>query len=130
MNKLVVYILVVAYFNSNAQGFRSRYYLPNTKTNLSKAIFETTPGNYIAGGLIVDSVYTNKLCIMGLNSQGQLQWTKKYGNNKFMHLDNPFISNSYYKHDNYLYYTGCVLDSNNKQIGVLIKFSLKYHNLV
>jgi hypothetical protein len=124
MHKLVIYILVMAYFNSNAQGFRSRYYLPNAKNNASKAIFETTASNYIAGGLILDSAYINKLCIMGLNSQGQLQWTKKYGNAKFMHLDNPFISNSYYKHGNYLYYTGCVLDSNNKQIGVLIKFNL------
>ena len=123
MRYIIIFILLLASVGLNAQGFRSRYYLPNAKNNTSKAIFETTPGNYIAGGFILDSAYTNRLCIMGLNSQGQLQWTKKYGSSKFTYLSNPFISRSYYKHENYLYYAGCVLDSNNKYIGVLIKFN-------
>jgi hypothetical protein len=128
MHKYLIYILVIAHLGSNAQGFRSRYYLPNAKTNETKAIFESTPSNYIAGGFIVDSAYTNRLCIMGLNSQGQLQWAKKYGSNKFMYLSNLLISRSFYKQGNYLYYTGAVYDSSstniNKNAGVLIKFDL------
>ena len=128
MRYIITSTLFILYLGVVAQGFRSRYYLPNAKNNTSKVIFETTLGNYIAGGLIVDSTYINRLCIMGLNSQGQLQWTKKYGSSKFMHWDNPFISNSYYKQGNYLYYTGAVYDSSsnsiNKTVGVLIKFNM------
>lgn len=101
-----------------------RHYLPGVKTHLSKAMFETSPGNYITGGIIVDSingVYCNRLCIMGLGSQGQILWVKKYGNSKFQYLNNLFISRSFYKQGNYIYYTTCVLDSTNKYIGVLLK---------
>jgi hypothetical protein len=110
-----------------AQGFRVRHYLPGVQNNTAKAIFETSPGNYITGGIVVESVNgisSNRLCVMGLGSQGQILWQKKYGNSRFEYLDNVFISRSYYKKDNFMYYTGCVLDSNNKNIGVLIKFNL------
>jgi hypothetical protein len=109
-----------------AQGFKVAHYLPGVKTHLSKAIFETTPGNYITGGIVVDSingVYCNRLCIMGLGNQGQILWIKKYGNNKFQYLNNPFISRSFYKQGNYVYYTTCVLDSMNKYIGILLKLN-------
>ena len=65
-----------------AQGFRSRLLIPNALTNEARAIFETTAGNYIAAGIIVDTVFTayqNRMVIMGLNNYGQLIWSKKYG---------------------------------------------------
>lgn len=112
---------------SLSQGFKVRHYLPGVKNHLSKAIFETAPGNYIGGGIIVDSaqgIYSNRLCIMGLDAQGQVQWTKKYGNYKFEYLNNSLISRSFYKRGNNIYYTGCVKDSNNKYVGILVKFNL------
>lgn len=111
---------------SRAQGgFRSRFCLPNSNNNLSKAIFEISPGNYFGAGFSYDSINgsnVSKLTTMGLNSTGQLQWVKKYGKPKFTYLGNNFIRRSYYKQNAFIYYTGCVRDSNNAQIGVLIKF--------
>ena len=121
------YMLLSLTLTLTSQGFRVRHYLPGASTHLSKAIFETTPGNYITGGItveIVNNVSCNRLCLMGLNAQGQITWTKKYGNNKFEYLNNVFITRSYYKKDNHLLFAGCVRDSLNKQIGVLIKFNL------
>lgn len=118
-------ILLLFSLSLSGQGFRVRHYLPNTQTQLSKAIFETTPGSYITGGLIVEQVNNvtcNRLCIMGLDAQGQIVWTKKYGNSKFEYLDNNLVSKMFYKKDNFLYFVGCARDSNNFQQGVLIKF--------
>lgn len=111
---------------SGQGGFRTKQ-LPCQFTNGAKAIFETSPNNYIAGAIGVDtlnSFSTNRLVVMGLGPHGQLLWTKKYGNHKFEYLENTFITRSFYKQDQNIYYTGCVRDSNNKQIGVLIKFDL------
>ena len=120
------YMLLSLTLTLNSQGFRVRHYLQNTSTNLSKAIFETTPGNYITGGITVETINNiscNRLCIMGLNAQGQITWTKKYGNDKFEYLTNNLTTRSFYKQGNYIYFVGCVRDSLNKQIGVLIKFN-------
>jgi len=90
-------------------------------------MFESTPGNYITGGFVVEmvnNVSCNRLCLMGLGAQGQIVWIKKYGNSKFEYLNNNFISRCFYKKNNNLYYAGCVRDSLDNQIGVLIKFDL------
>ncbi|MBA3706831.1 MAG: T9SS type A sorting domain-containing protein, partial [Bacteroidetes bacterium] len=83
--------------------------------------------NYIMGGIIVDSlngVQFNRLALFGINNVGQRTWTKKYGSNKFQYLDNNFISRWFYKQDNFLYNVCCVKDSNNKYLGVFMKFDL------
>ena len=106
-------------------GFKRSFKVPNAFNNSTKTVFETIVGNYIVAGIVYDTLngyYTNRLTLIGLNSQGQQQWTKKYGNVKFQYLDNIFISKWFYKQGNYLYHAGCVLDSNNYQLGVLIKF--------
>ncbi len=124
MRFCLTYLLNVLFLVSYAQGFRVRHLVPGSALNLSKGIFETTPGNYIAGGIIVDSTSGgNRLCILGLGNQGQVLWTKKYGRNNFMYLDNPFITRSFYKQGNHIYHTTSVLDSNGRYIGVLIKFN-------
>jgi len=108
-------------------GFKRQFKLPTALNNTTKNVFETPAGNYIVCGIMVetvDNIQTNRLAIMGLNSQGQLQWTKKYGNSKFEYLDNSLIAKWFYKNDNFIYHAGCVRDSNNAQIGVLIKFNL------
>lgn len=125
MRSFYIFILIAIQTLGIAQGFKVRHYLPGTQNNTAKSIFEISPGNYITGGVIIDNVngmYSNRLCLTGLDSLGQIQWVKKYGNYKFEYLDNNYISRSYYKKGNHIYYTGCVRDSNNKQIGILIKF--------
>lgn len=128
MHRIVLFILLALLSQAiKSQGFRVRHYLPSTQTNLSKAMFESTPGNYITGGFVVEmvnNVSCNRLCLMGLGAQGQIVWIKKYGNSKFEYLNNNFISRCFYKKNNNLYYAGCVRDSLDNQIGVLIKFDL------
>jgi len=126
MRHLVIIFLLSSYLINGQGGFRSKS-TPCPFFNGAKAVFETTPNNYIAGSIGIDtlgSFSTNRLVIMGLGPQGQPLWTKKYGDHKFEYLDNVFITRSFFKQGNYIYYTGCVRDSNNKQIGVLIKFDL------
>ncbi len=107
-------------------GFKRQFKLPFSLNNTTKNIFETTTGNYITCGIVVDTLngfQTNRLAMMGLNNQGQLQWVKKYGNHKFEYLDNSLIAKWFYKQGNFIYHAGCVRDSNNKYIGVFIKFN-------
>jgi hypothetical protein len=109
-----------------SQGFKVRHPVPNSLTGVSRAIFETSPGVYFTAGLVTDTVngqFAYRLAVMGLNAQGQITWVKKYGSSKFKYNSNPLIYRSYYKQGAFIYYAGCVSDSNNKQIGVLIKFN-------
>jgi hypothetical protein len=119
-------IIIVLSLHAGAQGFKVRYYVPNALTNKAKTIFETSPGNYITAGFVVDSIngnYINRLTLMVLDNNGQPLWTKKYGTEKFEYLDNGLITRSFYKKNNFIYHTCCVRDSNNKYIGVLVKFN-------
>jgi hypothetical protein len=119
-------ILCLLFFNffANAQGFKVRHYPSGSSNNLGLFINETTPGKYFAGGFLTDQT-GNKLCVMELNTTGQIQWIKKYGSNKFLYLNNPIITKWFYKHSNNFYHAGCVRDSlTNKQVGVLLKFNL------
>jgi hypothetical protein len=121
----LIIVLSIGKFTYAQGGFKSRFYLPNSLNNTARCLFELSPGSYFAGGIVYDTLngyYTNRLAIMGLNANGHLQWVKKYGNHKFEYLSNDFIRRCYFKQGNFIYYTGCVRDSNNKQIGVLIKF--------
>lgn len=99
----------------------------NSLMGVARGVFQTNQGNYISCGIVVDSLNGqtfNRLAILSLNSSGDLQWIKKYGSINFEYLDNSFISRSFYRKGNSFFYTGCVRDSANKYIGVLIKFNL------
>lgn len=126
MRRLIIYLLTIIYSSLLSQGgFKSRIVLQNSLNNNAKSVFEINPGNYWAAGLTVDSLngnYFNRLAIMGLDQKGLLLWTKKYGNLNFQYLDNVLINRSFFKHNNFILYTGCVKESNNKYVGVLIKF--------
>src|ERR1700748_3169894 len=74
----------------HAQGFVSRYKLPGYINHLSKSIFETSPNSYMVLGLAEDSSEATLLNVAGLNAQGQLLWTKNYGNDKFNYGQNYF----------------------------------------
>lgn len=122
---LLLQLLTFTFFAQN--GFKRQYYLPGSLNNTAKAVFEKNNGDLLLCGIVVDSLngnYFNRLAIVGLNNTGQIQWVKKYGNLNFEYLDNSFITKWFYKIDDYIYHTGCVRDSNNKYIGVLVKFNL------
>lgn len=122
---LLLQLLTFTFFAQN--GFKRQYYLPGSLNNTAKAVFEKNNGDLLLCGIVVDSLngnYFNRLAIVGLNSTGEIQWVKKYGNLNFEYLDNSFIRKWFYKIDDYIYHTGCVRDSNNKYIGVLVKFNL------
>jgi hypothetical protein len=108
-------------------GFRSRIFLPGALNHSSRAVFESSPGNYIAAGFTLDTLngyQVNQLTIMGLDADGKLKWVKKYGSAQFIYLNNGFIIKTFYKQGDHIYYAGCVRDTSNKQIGVLIKLDL------
>lgn len=110
-----------------SQGFKVRHSIPNASDNSSKALFEVSPGSYIGAGFVIDTSSgqpINCIAIMGLGSQGQLLWTKKYKGHKIEYLNNGFIQRCFYKKNNFLYYSGCVVDTVGAQIGVFIKFNM------
>jgi hypothetical protein len=101
--------------------------IPPGINSYSKFIFETSPGTYIAGGLILDTLNgtgVNSIVLSGLNSTGQVVWTKKYRNEKLQYVFNPFINRNFYKQGNFLYHACSLLDSNGKYNGALLKFNL------
>jgi hypothetical protein len=94
---------------------------------MARAVFETSPGNYIAAGFSTDTIEhigLTRLTIMGLDSAGKIKWTKRYGTKKFVYLNNTFISRTFIKQGSFLYYAGCVTDTTGKQFGALFKFNL------
>jgi hypothetical protein len=123
----LIFLITLLHYTIIGQGFKRRFKLPLAFNNTSKNIFQTSSGDYLMFGICVDTLdgfLTNRLVVTGLNAQGQPQWTKKYGNSKFEYLDNQFITKWFYKQGNYIYHAGSVRDSNNRYLGVFIKFDL------
>ena len=119
----LIFSLMFWTFCSNAQGFVSRYSLPGYSNHLSKAMFETGSNSYMTLGLASDSSGITYLEAMSLNAQGQLLWTKNYGNNKFSYGENYYSIRSCYQHQGFIYYTGVGVDSTGSICGVLLKFN-------
>jgi len=131
ITKMRFSLLVIFIFISNcvtAQGFKVRHSIPGASNNSARALYESSPGNYIAAGFITDTSSGQAvrcISIMGLGSQGQLLWTKKYkSTSKINYLNNGFIQRCFYKQGNFMYYAGCINDSAGSQMGVFIKFTM------
>lgn len=127
MRNILSVIFILSVLTLQSQGFKVRHSIPNASDNSTKALFEISSGNYIGAGFITDTSSgqpRNCIAIMGLGSQGQLLWTKKYQGNKIEYRNNGFIQRCFYKKDNFLYYAGCVVDTIGAQIGVFIKFNM------
>jgi hypothetical protein len=126
MKHLFAIVILFRILDSYAQGgFRARIYDSNVISHVSYDIFEISPGNYFGGGISIGSSnnkQTYLLTVVGLNSQGSLKWMKKYGSVNLLYANPQFLSRTFCKRNNYLYYTGCILDSLNEYIGTLIKF--------
>lgn len=129
MLKKITHTLILTFLvviNYGQGGFKRNIVLPNSKAHFSLGVAESTPNNFVHVGLVVDTLSgfeTNRLCIMGLNQDGQVQWVKKYGNHKFVYVDNPTRINWVNKIGNFIYLTTAVIDSNNKCLGVLLKIN-------
>ncbi len=108
-------------------GFRTRPMPPPGINSYSKFIFETSPGSYIAGGIISDTLHgvgINRIAISGINSSGQVLWTKKYGDENLQYVFNSFVNRTFLKRGNYLYHAFTVLGNTNRYRGALVKFNL------
>lgn len=110
-----------------SQGFKVRYWAPLAVNNYAKFIFETSPGNYLTGGLVVDTLngkQINKIAITGLDQDGQVLWIKKYGDKNLEYLYNPYIRRSFYRLGNFFYHACGVRDAAGNAKGAFIKFNL------
>jgi len=119
-------IFIICSFLLNAQGgWKKRYYLPNSSTSELGNIFETPSGNLVMVGLTYETLNNDqsyKLTLAGTDPQGTILWEKKYGSSKFTYL-NFFGQRGFINDANFYYLTTCVRDSNNRYIGLLIKFN-------
>lgn len=106
---------------SKAQGWRTRHLL-EPYTDFTRCVFETTPNNYIGIGDKVDINGNTTMCVMGLNAQGQLLWTKEYRDSTLTYgqgLDSYFG----YKQGNYIYYTRYAkYNQDTLGVGLFLKF--------
>ncbi len=128
MKHLVLIFFLFYFFVGKSQGgFRARVYAPSGLNHDTKDVFETSPGNYIAGGIAIEmhnGNYCFLLTLTGLNANGQVQWMKKYGTDSMQFGNHPFTFRMFCKKDNYLYYTGPLIVANEKSFSTLIKFDL------
>jgi len=58
MRVILTTLLTFLILAATSQGFRVRHYIPEAFTALSKAIFETSPGNYVTGSIIAEGAVT------------------------------------------------------------------------
>jgi hypothetical protein len=103
-----------------------------TSYNYSTCIYETLPDTYLGSGIISDTTNgteIQKLAIVGLDSIGNITWTKKYGDANSQFLLNFYTSRSFYRKNDHFYYAGAVIDSNSQIKGTLIKFDF-YGNIL
>lgn len=116
----VAFIFLFHCINILGQGWRVQYTPTGNTQSSAFGIFEIAAGSYIAGGIAADSANVlNRLSLMGLGSEGQLLWQKKYN-----YYNNAATSRCFYKSNNNLYCT-CILKGNNNELkGALVKFDL------
>ena len=113
-------------FVNGQGGFKRSITLQNAKVQVSHGIIETNTNNYLHVGLVIDTLngyQSSKLCVTGLNYNGQVQWIKKYGNHKFEFTDHPLKFEYLKKFDNTFLYSSTFIDSTNALVGCLIKLS-------
>ncbi len=119
------YLIALLSSGISAQsGFKCSFMPSHTQNNASRFVFESTNGQYIAGGMSIDTASgtpVSCLTLCGLSATGQVLWQKRYGRKQFQYLSNALNSRVATKQGNHIYYTGCALDSNNKYQGILIK---------
>ena len=123
---IFIFILFIPKGSYSQGGFKSNIVLPYSKLHKGYGIIETTNGNYLHVGIVVDTLngyQTNRLCILNLNSNNQVNWVKKYGNSKFVYNDNFYNINWIKKIQNNNYVIASTIDSNLINAGALIKIN-------
>jgi hypothetical protein len=123
--KWLFLLLLSCCLKAQAQGFRSRIYLPGASDPLTRAVFPTATGYFGAGFCTNDLDNAGQVCILGLDKEGVLLWSKKYGSAAFSYYQNQLVTQSFYKSGDHIYYAGAVDDGSPRVVGVLIKFNLK-----
>jgi hypothetical protein len=126
-NNSVFLLLILSISFSTAQGgWKKKYYLQNSSVSVCRNVIEAPNGNLIMVGLTYDTLNnnsSNRLTLIGTDAIGNMLWRKDYGSQNFEYLDNVVAPKAAIVFDNnFFYHTLGVRDSNNKQVGVLIKF--------
>lgn len=112
--------------SAQSSGIQKRIYLPKSNNAYSRDIVETSPGNFVLIGQSIDSVgnqLENHLTLVGVDHDGNVQWQKSYGNNKFRYMHIGGTSRYVLKHNGFLYSALSVVDSNFQEPGTLTKFN-------
>jgi hypothetical protein len=92
--KTFFYLVLVILFSVNLRaqgGFTRSIQLPGVKLQVSHSVMQLPNGHYLHIGLTIDTIGNSqiqRLCIMGLNSTGQIAWIKKYGVANQWYYDN------------------------------------------
>lgn len=115
-----------AHLKAQSSTIQKRIYLPKSNNAYSRDIVETTPGNFVLIGQSIDSVgnqLENHLTLVGVDHDGNVQWQKSYGSNKFRYMRIGGTSKYVLKHNGFLYSALSVIDSNLREPGTLTKFN-------
>jgi hypothetical protein len=117
---------VLATMASAQNTVQKRLYWPKLNNAYSWDITETTPGNFVLIGPSYDTVGTqveHNLTATGIDNSGNIQWRKKYGNNKFYYTPPGGYYGMFKKHKGFLYAATMALDSNNVWPGIIMKLN-------
>lgn len=105
-------------------GFIRSIHLPGAKLQVSHSVLQLPNGHYLHVGLTIDTIgnsQVQRLCVMALNSIGQIIWIKKYGNLNKTYLDNISKTNWVKCYNNNFYYHTNIYE-NGISKGAVIKF--------
>ncbi|MDI1353844.1 MAG: T9SS type A sorting domain-containing protein [bacterium] len=123
-----IHTLILSHYLDGQSTFvQKNIPLPGTTNGFSRDLVELNSNNFLLIGsatAYIGGELHNRLTVASIDANGNYLWHKSYGNNKFNYL--PMIG-SYQmllKSKGYLYSALSVVDSNNRQAGVFIKFNL------
>ena len=122
-----VAFFLLSIYDSQAQGFKTRYIPVNSTFAHTGCLFESNNVFYFGAGIYTDTFQNksvSKIIVNGLNPTGQVQWTKTYGDSTLQYLANTFTRKSFHKQGAFIYHSCAILQSNNKYAAAFIKFNL------
>src|SRR5436190_12045840 len=125
-SRFILPVLLFGCFICTAQypHAQKKVILKNIMDGKSLDVIETTANNYVLIGHTVDSVpnaWDSRLTLTGLDVNGNLQWKKSYGDNKFRYTPIAGCNNLVIKHQGFLYCATSATDSTGRTWGILMK---------
>ena len=122
---LIVLVLISTCYT--AQGWKRKYYLPNTSSSVTRDAIETPNGNFIMVGNTSDTIMGklyNRLTLVGTDASGNFLWRKSYGDTGFWYVNSILTRRGpVLTYANFFYHTSIVLDSQGRYYTSLLKFN-------